>query len=522
MGKVKFLNSTDAVKLIKDNDTIGTVGFMMTGSPEELLIKLGKRYDEEQSPKNLTVMWASGVGDGGERGVNHIAKEGLLKRTIAGHYGLVPKLSPLITENKIEAYNFPQGVLTALFREMAGNRPGLLTEVGLGTFVDPDYDGGKINAVTTEDLVKKIEFEGKDYLLFKSQKLDVALLRGTEADEMGNVGASNEVLLLENLEIATAVKANGGIVIVQVEKLVKNGDIAPKDVKIPHLFVDYIVEVDDIKNHMQTGATQFNADFITATKDNGVEEAPLPQEPLDERLIIGRRCALEFTKDANVVNYGIGMPEQVAKVIAMEGLKNSFNASVEPGVIGGDAKGGMDFGSSLNPNAIITHYQQFDFYDAGGIDISFLGMAQCNKDGNINVSKFGVKIPGCGGFINISQNAKRIVFCGTFTAGGLDIEIKDGKLNIIKEGKVKKFINELDQITFNGIYESSKGKEALIVTERAVFSAKKEGLTLIEIAPGVELEKDILAHMDFKPIISDNLKEMDSRIFTEGKLNLNF
>ncbi len=520
MNKVRFLTSTEAVNLIKTNDTIGTVGFIMTGVAEELLLRLGERFEKENNPKNLTVMWASGVGDGKERGINHLCKEGLLKRTIAGHYGMLPKIAPLIVDNKVEAYNFPQGVLTALFGEMAANRPGLVTKVALNTFVDPDYNGGKLNSCTNEDLVKKINIDNEDFLFFKSQKLDVALLRGTESDEDGNIGISKEALKLENLAVASAVKANGGIVIVQVEKIVKNGEIQPKDVYIPSLFVDVVVVVDDEKNHMQTGATQYNQQFITAAKKVNTQERELIMKPLDMKYIIGRRCAMEVSRDDYVINYGIGMPEKVAEILAIEGYKNDFSASVEPGVIGGNALGGLDFGSAINPSAFVTHAQQFDFYDGGGIDTTFLGMAQVDAKGNLNVSKFGAKIPGCGGFINISQNSKKIIFCGTFTAGGLDVEINNGKIKIIQEGKVKKFINDLDHVTYNGIYESSKGKSALIITERAVFKATSEGLTLIEVAPGIDLEKDILAQMEFKPIVSSNLKLMDSSIFIEGKMNL--
>lgn len=520
MKKVKFLSSTEAVKLIKDNDTIGTVGFLLTGAAEELIMRIGERFKKENSPKNLTFMWASGIGDGKERGLNHICIEGLLKRTIAGHYGMLPKIAPLVVENKIEAYNFPQGVLTALFGEMAGNRPGLLTTVGLNTFVDPEYNGGKLNKKTEEDLVEKIKIDNEDCLFFKSQKLDVAILRGTEADEDGNIGISKEALKLENLEIASAVRANGGTVIVQVEKLVKNGDIQPKDVYIPSLFVDVVVKVDDVKNHMQTGATQFNEEFIKAGKQQDNKEKVLEMKPLDVKYIISRRCAMEVSHEDYIINYGIGMPEKVAEILAIEGYKNDFSASVEPGVIGGNALGGLDFGSAINPNAFVSHRQQFDFYDGGGIDISFLGMAQVDSLGNLNVSKFGTKIPGCGGFINISQNSKQIVFCGTFTASGLEVEIKNGEIKILKEGKVKKFINNLDHVTYNGIYESSKGKNALIITERAVFKATKDGLTLIEIAPGIDLEKDILQQMEFEPIVPKNIKLMDCRIFTESKMNL--
>ncbi|MFV0440284.1 MAG: acyl CoA:acetate/3-ketoacid CoA transferase [Lachnospirales bacterium] len=519
MREVSFLTGEQAVAKIPDNAVVGTVGFMLTGTPEELFIRIEERFLKEKAPKNITMMFASGIGDGTDRfGINHLCHEGLLKRIICGHYGLIPKISPLVNENKIEAYNFPQGVLTSLFREMAGNRPGLISSVGMHTYIDPDQSGGKLNDVTKEDLVIKVNIENEDYLFYKSQKLDVALLRGTEADDMGNIGYSEEALMLENLAVATACKGNGGKVIVQVKRKVKNGDIPPRLVSIPHTLVDYVVVVDDENNHKQTGASAFNKEFISAS--SAVIEEEFAPVPLDMKQIVARRAVLEINKDMMVVNYGIGMPEKVAEIVAIEGYKNAFSASVEPGVVGGNAQGGLDFGSAINPQGIITHPQQFDVYDSGGIDISFLGMAQVNAEGNINVSKFGPKIPGCGGFINISQSTKNMVFCGNFTAGGLKIEIANGEVKILQEGKVKKFINDLEQITYNGKYEYSKGKKTTIITERAVFEVRDKGLTLTEIAPGIDLEKDILAHMEFKPQIAEDLKIMDKRIFTEGKMNL--
>ncbi len=512
---MKVISTKEAAYLIKSGDRIGTVGFMLTGAPEEILLEIEKRFLATNAPQDLSVMWASGIGDGGDfRGMNHLAHEKLLKRVIAGHYGLIPKLGPLINENKVEAYNFPQGVLTGLFREMGAKRPGVLTHVGLGTFVDPDFDGGKLNSVTTEDIVKKVNIDGSDYLLFKSQKIDVAIVRGTEADEYGNIGYSEEALKLENMSVAMAAKNNGGIVIAQVKKLVKNGEIDPRCLSIPASMVDYVAVVEDEVNHMQTTGTQFNEKFISIS--NSKVESDDVSLDLDVRTVIARRCAEFIDEDSKILNYGIGLPETVALVVKEKGLTSNYTATVEPGVIGGFAQGKFDFGSSIYPESIIEHQHQFDFYSGGGIDITFLGMAQCNKEGSINVSKFGVKIPGCGGFIDISQNAKKIVFCGTFTAGGLEVLVEDGSIKIVNEGRGKKFVNNLDQITFNGLYEGVKEKEIYVVTERAVFTVTKDGLVLIEIAPGVDLETDILANMEYKPIIGEDLKIMDKNLFTRG------
>lgn len=519
MDRVKFTTSREAAYMIPDGARIGTCGFMLTGAAEEILFEIENRFLETKRPQGISVMWASGVGDGGSvRGLNHLCHEGLLKKVIGGHFGLIKRLIPLVVDNKIEAYNFPQGVLCQMFREMGAKKPGVLTHVGLGTFVDPDFEGGKLNEVTKDDIVQKIKVNDKDYLFYKSQEIDFAIIRGTEADENGNISLRKEALTLEALAVAIAAKNNGGKVIVQVEKKVKNGTIPPKEVTIPGILVDVVAVTEDIKNHMQTAGTQFNEDFISG---RSVFYEELKELPLDERKIIARRSALEVDLSKRVLNYGIGVPEGVAAVLKEEGIQGYFTASVEPGLIGGIALGGLNFGSAIGPEAIIDEPYQFDFYDGGGIDITFLGMAQCDAEGNLNVSRFGPRIAGCGGFIDISQNAKSAVFCGTFTAGGLETKIVNGRLEILQEGKVKKFIEKIDQITFNGVYERQKGgRKITFATERAVFELRAEGLTLTEIAPGIDLQKHILEQMEFKPLVCKNLREMDSRIFYSELMGL--
>lgn len=518
MGRVKFVSTQEAAQMIGDNIRIGTVGFLLTGAAEEIWIELEKRFLDSGSPRNLSLFWASGVGDGGEvRGLNHLCHEGLLAKTIGGHYGLIKKLGPMVNSNKIQAYNLPQGVMCQMYRDMAAGKPGVLTHVGLGTFVDPDYEGGKINEITKEDIVQKVNLNGQDYLFYKAQPIDIAVIRGTEADENGNISLRKEALTLEHLACAMAARNNGGMVIAQVEKVVKNGTISPKDVKIPGILIDVVATVSDCKNHMQTAGTQFNEDFISA---GGVFKQEVKELPLDDRKVIARRSAMQLDADKFVLNYGIGYPEAVADILQEEGIMEYFTATVEPGLIGGTALGGSNFGSALAPEAIIDEPYQFDFYDGGGVDCTFLGMAQCDAEGNLNVSKFGPRIAGCGGFIDISQNSKECVFCGTFTANGLEVKIENGKLIIVKEGKVKKFIQKVEQITLNGKFESKKNKKITLVTERAVFELRPEGPTLIEIAPGVDLDNDILAQMEFKPIISPSLKVMDERIFAENLIGL--
>ena len=518
MGRIRFMSTAAAAALIPDGARIGTVGFLLTGAAEEVLLEIEKRFLATGAPKNINLFWASGVGDGGEvRGINHLCHEGLLAQTIGGHYGLIKRLVPMVVANKIKAYNLPQGVMCQMFRDMAAKKPGTLSHVGLGTFVDPDYEGGKLNAVTTEDIVQKIELNGEKYLFYKAQPINVAIIRGTEADENGNVSLRKEALTLEHLACAMAARNNGGLVIVQVEKIVKKGTINPKDVRIPGVMVDVVAVVSDIKNHMQTAGTQFNEDFISAT---GVLKQEVKELPLDDRKVIARRSALQLDKGKFVLNYGIGYPEAVADVIKEEGIQDLFTATVEPGLVGGAAQGGLNFGSAVGPEAVIDEPYQFDFYDGGGVDCTFLGMAQCDAEGNLNVSKFGPRIAGCGGFIDISQNAKECVFCGTFTAGDLEVKVADGKVIIVKEGKVKKFIKKVEQVTFNGKFESKKNKKITLVTERAVFEMTPDGPMLVEIAPGIDLEKDILAQMEFKPVISPTVKIMNAEIFAEKLMGL--
>ncbi len=509
----KIISAAKAISLIKDDDCIGVGGFVGMGHPEELTKTLEDRYMNTNTPKNLTITYAAGQGDGKEKGINHLAHSGLVKRVIGGHWGLAPKMGKLAIEGKIEAYNFPQGVISHLYREIAAKRPGIITHVGLKTFVDPRVSGGKLNSSTTEDMVKLIKLNGKDKLFYKTFPINVALIRGTSSDKYGNISMEKEAGSLEMLSLAQAAKNCGGIVIAQVERIVGNGTQNPWMIKVPSIFVDYII-IAEKSNQWQTYGEPYNPSFSGEIK---IPLTDIPALPLNERKIIVRRAFSEI-EDTAVVNLGIGMPEGVSLVANEEGKTELIKITVEAGAIGGIPAGGLSFGASYNPEAIIDQPYQFDFYDGGGLDIAFLGMAQVDCHGNVNVSKFGGRLAGCGGFINISQNAKKVVFCGTFTSGGLKIEISGGKVQIVNEGKYKKFISDVEHITFSGEYAAECCQEVLYVTERAVFKLTSKGLKLIEIAPGIDLEKDIISRMDFRPAISKDLKDMPHFIYREGRM----
>jgi propionate CoA-transferase len=515
MQKNKVVTAAEAIARIRNNAVVATTGFVQSCIPEALHAALEERYVETGAPGGLTLIMCAGAGDSKGLGTGRLHHEGLLKRVIAANFGRMPKVAQAAADNKIEGYNLPQGIISKLYRTCASGQPGLFSKVGLHTYVDPRLGGGKVNTVTNKDLVKLVEVEGREWLFYKATPIDVALIRATSADPLGNLSMEKEALTLDSLAQAMAAHNNGGLVIAQVERIVAEGSIKPKDVRVPGILVDCVVVADPPEMHRMNYGVLYDpalAGEVRVTVDS------LPKLELNERKIIARRAAFELPIDG-VINLGVGAPDGVANVANEEKVTPYLVMTTEAGAVGGVLAGGSSFGSSANAHSVIDQNQMFDFYHGGGLDLTCLGMAECDSLGNVNTSKFGGRLNGCGGFIDISQNARAVVFAGTFTAGGLKVAIEDDKLKILQEGRARKFVLQVEQVTFSGQYAAERGQPVIYVTERCVFQLTDHGLELIEVAPGIDIERDILAHMGFKPHIHSPV-EMNLAIFRDEPMEL--
>jgi propionate CoA-transferase len=511
----RLVTADEAASLVADGDTI-LIGGSGAGHsvPDTIIGAIGKRFLAEGAPRNLTTVHPVGLGDRANRGIGHLAHKGLLKRVVCGTLVDSPPVERMAAADEVEAYTLPQGCLSQLTREMAAGRPGLVTHVGLHTFVDPRLGGGKQSKCATEDLVELTRIGGKDYLFFKPFHIDIALVRGTTADEDGNITMEHEAVFGEMISMAQAARRAGGIVIAQVKRTARRGTLPAKQVKIPGMLVDLIV-VDPAQT--QTFFTVHDPAYAGELKVPLTNITPLP---FSVRKIVARRAALELFSGA-ICNLGSGISTGIASLAAEEQAIDDVVLTNEQGLIGGAPATGNEPGAGRNYQAMVDQPYQFDFYDGGGLDLAFLSFAEVDEACNVNVSRFGDKIVGPGGFINISQNAKTMIFSGTFTAGGLDISWPNGTTKIAREGNEKKFVSTVEQVTYSGALAAQNGQRALYVTERAVFTRNDAGkLELIEVAPGIELERDIFAHMKFRPAVSSSLREMDARIFRPEPMGL--
>ncbi|HYF90997.1 MAG TPA: CoA-transferase [Symbiobacteriaceae bacterium] len=517
---VRFISAAEAALKIRNGDTVLNTGFTMMGVCEEIFKAIEQSYLTEGSPRDLTLVHAAGASDK-VNGLEHWANDGLIKRVIGAHWGLAPKMREFIFQDRAEGFCLPQGKVSHLIRAMGGKQPGVLSKVGLGTFVDPRLDGGAVNASAKASglrFVELKEIDGEEYLFYKAIPINVALIRGTTIDENGNLTCEHEGIKLEIMSAALAAKRFGGIVIAQAKYKAKAGTLHPQRVVVPGLFIDYaVIAQDPVQNHRMTNGFLFEPSYAG---DIRVPVDSVAMLPLSARKVIGRRGIMEAYPGASV-NLGTGIPgDTVGPVSAEEGIADSLTLTIESGAIGGVPAGGVDFGLTQNAEAIIEQPYQFDFYNGMGVDVTYMGAAEVDEQGNVNVSKFGGRVTGCGGFIDITQSAKKVVFLCSFTAGKADIAVEDGELKIRSNGG-KKFLKRVEHITFAGqVAAQNDWQEIIYVTERAVFRLDRDGLVLTEVAPGCDLERDIFAHMEFRPKVAADLKTMDRAVFAEGPMGI--
>lgn len=509
---MRFCTAAEAVDAIPDAATVlidGSGGGV--NEPGTVLRAVQERFESEARPAGLTLLHVSGMGSGHGDGVDYLASKGLVHRVIGGHWAWGRKMQELAADEDIEAYCLPQGTISHLLRDIAAGRPGHLSKVGLGTFIDPRISGGRLNESAESPINEIVTIRGEELIFTPAFPIDVAIIRATTADEDGNLTMEGEGLLAETLASAQAAKNSGGIVIAQVRQRAARHSIIPADVRVPGILVDYVVVEPEQRLSYAT-----HRDPVMEGVER-LEGLSIPAIPLSERKVIGRRAAA-LLRRGDTVNLGFGMPDGVAAVLAEEGLQDEVVFTVEQGHIGGVPAGGSDFGLARNPSASFEAGAQFDWYDGGGIDTAVLSFAEFDRFGNVNVSRFGRRMPGVGGFVNISQGARRVIFVGTFVAKGPWV-VGDGKIEL-PEGGVQKLSRDVQQISFSAQQALRDGRSVHYVTERAVFELTEHGPRLIEIAPGIDLERDVLSQMGFEPEIAEDLQTMDQRLFSAERLAL--
>ncbi len=519
MRKPAFMTAKEAADLIPNGSTLCTVGMTLVSASESILKAVEQKYLEKGEPNHLTLFHTCGQSDRKD-GIAHLAHEGLLDRLIGGHWGLCPPLMDLIYHNKVEAYNLPQGQMANMFHSMALREPGKLSKIGLGTFVDPRVEGGKMNDRTRdkEDIVAVVTVDGEEYMQYKEVPIHTVIIRGTCADEAGNITTDEEAMVLEVLPAVMATKRFGGKVICQVKHIVKKGTLDPKRVTVPGVLVDAVVLCDDpILDHRQTSSWYYDPSY---SGQAWAPEQGTSSIPFSVRKAIGRRAVMELKKNV-MINVGTGIPNDViGSILAEEAVQEDVTITVESGIYGGVPAGGIDFGISRNAQALIPHDRQFEYYTGTGIDFTFMGAGEMDQYGNVNATKMGPVAAGAGGFIDITSTARNVIFCSTFTGGGIKVELDEKGFHLVQEGRFKKLVNKVQQISYNGKIAMERGQTMYFVTERAVFKLTKEGPMLIEIAKGVDLEKDILANMEFKPLIADTLAETPVSLYRNGPFGL--
>ena len=523
MNHTKVIALEEAAALIPSDAVVSISSSSGLGCPDAMLEAIGTRFRERGAPTGLTTIHPIAAGDMyGIDGVDHLAEPGLLKRIIAGSLPsgpssmASPKIWQMIHEDKVEAYNLPSGILFHMHREAAAKRPGVLTKVGMDTFVDPNLLGGKMNAFTTEDIVSRVTFDGDDWLYFRAIPVDVAIIRGTTADEEGHISMEHEGAYLGVYDQALAAHNNGGVVIAQVKRVVAAGSIAPQQVRVPGVLVDHVVLAPE---QMQTTQTSYDpaisgeircADNAFTTADWGPEKA------------IARRAALEL-RQGEAINLGFGISAHVPRILLEEGHPRAVTWVIEQGAVGGIPLLNFQFGCSANAQAIVASPDQFTYFQGGGFDRSMLSFLEVDGEGNVNVSRLAARphiTAGVGGFIDITAFAKNIVFSGYFTTGGLRLALEDGNVHIEREGKVRKFVPQVEHVTFSGRRARRLGQNITYVTERCVLRLEDHGLTVTEVAPGIDLDRDVLGQTELPLHVSPDLKVMDKRLFRPEPMGL--